>query len=173
MFSQVDLPIASDEIATPENIQQWKYLHRIIPEMKMDRIEVKTADWCKVPQSLGAPRIHFRSGWWPLCLQDKIGMVCSRTSYISSDGSYHQNRLHCNRIIVEDHATRKHHFAIWKCVKEDGISDLLKKLYAADCIVGGWTFSKSAKRSGDSIFFFNKGRDRKKGRDGVIRGRGG
>ena len=54
MFSQVDLPIASNEIATPENIQQWKYLHRIIPEMKMDRIEVKTADWCKLPQSLGA-----------------------------------------------------------------------------------------------------------------------
>ena len=62
MFSQDDLPVASDEIATPENIQQWKYLHRIIPEMKMDRIEVKTADWCKLPQSLGAPRSHFKSG---------------------------------------------------------------------------------------------------------------
>ena len=38
MFSQDDLPVASDEIATPENIQQWKYLHRIIPEMKVDII---------------------------------------------------------------------------------------------------------------------------------------
>ena len=37
MFSQDDLPAASDEISTPENIQQWKYLHRIIPKMKMDR----------------------------------------------------------------------------------------------------------------------------------------
>ena len=42
MFSQDDLPVASDEIATAENIQQWKYLHRIIPEMKMDRnLDVK------------------------------------------------------------------------------------------------------------------------------------
>ena len=51
-----------------------------------------------------------------------------------SDGS-HQNRFHRNRIIVEDHATgkrAKHHFAILKDVKEDGISDLLKKLYTAD-----------------------------------------
>ena len=35
---------------------------------------------------------------------------------------------------MEDHATRKiakHHLAIPKCVKEDGISDFLKKLYAA------------------------------------------
>ena len=37
MLSQGDLPVASDEITTPENIQQWKYLHRIIPEIKMDR----------------------------------------------------------------------------------------------------------------------------------------
>ena len=37
MFSQGDLPVASDETSTLENIQQGKYLHRIIPEMKMDR----------------------------------------------------------------------------------------------------------------------------------------
>ena len=51
-----------------------------------------------------------------------------------SDGSY-QNRFHCNRILVEDHAIGKiatHHFAIPKCVREDGITDLLKKLYAVD-----------------------------------------
>ena len=36
---------------------------------------------------------------------------------------------------MEDHAARKiakPYFAIKKCIKEDGISDLLKKLYAAD-----------------------------------------
>ena len=35
---------------------------------------------------------------------------------------------------MEDHATRKiakHYLAIPKCVKEDGISDFLKKFYAA------------------------------------------
>ena len=37
MFSEVDLPVASDETSTLENIQQGKYLHRIILEMKMDR----------------------------------------------------------------------------------------------------------------------------------------
>ena len=36
MVSQDDLPVSSGEIAIPENIQQWKYLHRI-QEMKMDR----------------------------------------------------------------------------------------------------------------------------------------
>ena len=80
-------------------------------------------------------------------------MVCSWTSYIRSDGSY-QNRLHCNRIIVEDHTTGKHHFAIRKCVKEDGISDLLKKLYAADCILGGMDFLKIGEKEGGIQFSF-------------------
>ena len=42
MFSQDDLQISSDQTATPESIQQWKCLHRIIPEMKVDRnLDVK------------------------------------------------------------------------------------------------------------------------------------
>ena len=42
MFSQDDLPVASDEIATSKNIQQWKYSHKIILQMKVDRnLDVK------------------------------------------------------------------------------------------------------------------------------------
>ena len=42
IFSQDDLLVASDEITTPENIQQWKYLDRIVLKMKMDRnLDVK------------------------------------------------------------------------------------------------------------------------------------
>ena len=36
---------------------------------------------------------------------------------------------------------------------------------------GGWTFSKLAKKGEGIQFLFNKGRDRKKGWDGIIRGR--
>ena len=37
MFSQDDIPVAANEIATPDNIKLWKYLYRIIPEMKIDK----------------------------------------------------------------------------------------------------------------------------------------
>ena len=109
-------------------------------------------------------RIHFRSGWWPLCpFKTKLGWCVVRPPISDQMGVIKTDCI-VTGIIVEDHATGKHHFAIRKCVKEDGISDLLKKLYATDCILGGWTFSKSVKRRGDSMLFFNKGRD------GVIRG---
>ena len=67
----------------------------------------------------------------PYAFQTKLGWCVLGPI---SDGSY-QNRFHFNRMIVEDHATRKiakQNFAIPKCIKKDGISDLLKKLYAAN-----------------------------------------
>ena len=90
MFSQDDLPVASDEIPTPENIQQWKYLHRIIPKMKMDRnLDVKLligANCLKAlepqevisSQSDGSYTFKVKLGW---CVVEPI-----------SDGSY-QNQL--------------------------------------------------------------------------------
>ena len=132
MFSQDDLPVASDEIATPENIQQWKYLHRIIPEMKMGRnLDVKLLIAANCPEALEPQEAISGQGDGPYAFNTKLGWCVVGPI---SDGSY-QNRFHCNRILVEDHAIGKiatHHFAIPKCVREDGITDLLKKLYAVD-----------------------------------------
>ena len=132
MFSQDDLPVASVEIATPENIQQWKYLHRIVPEMRMDRnVDVKLLIGANCLKALEPEEVISSQGDVPYAFKTKPGWCVDGTI---SDGSY-QNKSHCNRITVEDHATgkvAKHHFAIPKDVKEDRISDLLKKLYAAD-----------------------------------------
>ena len=132
MFSQGDLPVASDEIATPENTQQWKYLHRIIPEMKIDRnLDVKLLVGANCLKALEPQEVISSQGDGSYTFKTKLGWCVVGPI---SDGSY-QNRFHCNRIIVEDHATgkiAKHYFAIPKDVKEDGIIDLLKKLYATD-----------------------------------------
>ena len=132
MFSQDDLPVASDKIPTPENIYQWKYLHRIIPEMKMDRnLDVKLLICANCLKALEPQEVTSSQGDGPYAFKTKLGWCVVGPI---SDGRY-QNRFHCNRITVEDHATgkiAKHHFAIPKDVKEGGISDILKKLYAAD-----------------------------------------
>ena len=134
MFSQDDLPVASDEIATPENIQQWKYLHRIIPEMKMCRnLDVKLLIAANCPEASEPQEAISGQGDGRYAFNTKLGWCVVGPI---SDGSY-QNRFHCNRILVEDHAIGKiatHHFAIPKCVREDGITDLLKKLYAVDFV---------------------------------------
>ena len=42
MFSKNDLPVVSDEVARPGNIQQREYLQRIITEMKVNKnLDVK------------------------------------------------------------------------------------------------------------------------------------
>ena len=118
MFSQDDLPLASDEIATPENIQQWKYLHTIIPEMKMDRnLDKKLLIGPNCLKALEPQEVISSHGDGPYDFKTKLGWCVVRPI---SDGSY-QNNFHCKRIIVEDHATgkiTKHHFAIPKMLRK-------------------------------------------------------
>ena len=104
----------------------------MIPEMKMDRnLDVKLLIGTNCLKDLEPQEVISCQGDGTCAFKTKLGWCVVEPI---SDGSY-QNRFHCNRIIVEDHATRKIaklHFEIPRCVKEDGISDLLKKLYTAD-----------------------------------------
>ena len=126
MFSQDDLPVASDEVVTPENIQKCKYLHRITPEMKIDRnLDVKWLIGANCLKVMEPQEVISSQGDSPYAFKMKLGSCVVGPI---SDGRY-QKRLYCNRIIVEDHATGRiatHYF------EEDGISDLLKKLCPAD-----------------------------------------
>ena len=126
MVSQDDLPVASDEIVTPENIQKCKYLHIITPEMKIDRnLDVKQLIGANCLKVLEPQEVISSQGDSPYAFKMKLGRFLVGPI---SDGRY-QKRLYCNRIIVEDHATGRiatHYF------EEDGISDLLKKLCPAD-----------------------------------------
>ena len=132
MFSQDDLPVASDEVVTPENIQKCKYLHRITPEMKIDRnLDVKWLIGANCLKVMEPQEVISSQGDSPYAFKMKLGSCVVGPI---SDGRY-QKRLYCNRIIVEDHATGKiatHHF------EEDGISDRLKKLCPAD-FMENWT----------------------------------
>ena len=132
MLSQDDLPVEQDETFTPKNIQQWKYLHKIIPQIKMNRnSDIKLLIGANYLKVLEPQEVISSQGDDPYAFKTKFGWCVVGPI---SDGSY-QNRFHCNRIIVKDHDTRKiakHHFAILKDIEEGGIGDLLKKLYAAN-----------------------------------------
>ena len=100
--------------------------------MKMDRnLDVKLLIGANCLKALKKQEVTSSQGDDPYAFKTKLVWCIVRPI---SDGNYH-NRFHCSRTIVEDHTTgkiAKHYFAIPKCVKEDGISDLLKKLHAAD-----------------------------------------
>ena len=72
MFSQDDLQVASDEITTPENIQQWKYLHRTIPEMKINRnLEILIGTNCL--KALEPQEVISSQGDGPYAFKTKLG----------------------------------------------------------------------------------------------------
>ena len=132
MFSQDDLPVAANEIATPDNIKQWKYLHRIIPEMKIDKVlEVELLIGANCLRALEPQEVISSQYDGPYAFKTRLGWCIVGPI---TEG-YQDRRFHCNKIAVEDTSTgniSKHDFEIEKSIKENGISDLLKKLYNAD-----------------------------------------
>ena len=74
MFSQDDLPVASDETTTPENIHQWNYLHRITPEIKMDRnLHVKLLIAANCLKASEQQEVISSQGVGPYAFKTKLG----------------------------------------------------------------------------------------------------
>ena len=131
MFSQNELPTELDEIATPENIKQWEYLHRIIPEMKASgNLDIQLLIGANCLKALEPQEVVTSKGDGPHALRTKLGWCI--VGPIAEKRQ--ENRFHCNRISVKDCRTgnsSRHHFAISEC-KEEGIGDLLKRMYDTD-----------------------------------------
>ena len=129
MFSQDDLPVNANEIATPENIKQWKYLHKIIPEMKVDQqLEVGLLIGANCLRALEPQELISSQDNGPYAFRTRLGWCIVGPIKEGSQGK----KFHCNRIAVQDVSTNsisKHSFWIESNIKESGISDLLKKLY--------------------------------------------
>ena len=133
MFSQNELPTELDEIATRENIKQWKYLHRIISEMKTSgNLDVQLLIVANCLKALEPQEVITSKGDGPYTFRARLGL-----DIVSPIAEKRQeNRFYCNRISVRDCRTRnssRHHFAISE-YKKEGIGDLLKRMYDTDFV---------------------------------------
>ena len=131
VFSQDDLPAASDEIATADNIKKWEYLHKIIPKMKnFDGQDVQLLIGANCLKALEPLEVITSEGDWPHAFRSRLGWCVVGPLSERRD----EKRFYCNRISVKDCSTGRvsgHQFTVNSC-KEDGIGDLLKKLYTTD-----------------------------------------
>ena len=95
VFSQEDLPVASDEIATPENIQDWEYLHRIIPEINIDKnLDVKLLIGANCLRALEPQEVISSQGDGPYAFKTRLGWCV--VGPISN--ACYQNKFHCNGV---------------------------------------------------------------------------
>ena len=131
VFSQDNLPAASDEIATADNIQKWECLHKLIPKMKnFDGQDVQLLIGANCLKALQSLEMITSEGEGPHAFRNRLGWCVVGPLSERRD----ENRFYCNRISVKDCSTGKisgHQLTVNSC-KEDGIGDLLKKLYTTD-----------------------------------------
>ena len=74
VFSQEDLPVSSEKIATPENIRQWEYLHKIIPTMKFNGdLNVKVLIGANCLKALEPQEVISSQGDGPYAFRTRLG----------------------------------------------------------------------------------------------------
>ena len=131
VFSQDHLPAESNEIATGDNIQKLEYLHKIISKMKnFDGQDVQLLIGANCLKALEPLEVITSEGDGPYAFRSRLGWCVVGPLSERRD----ENRFYCNRISVKDCSTGKvsgHQFTVNSC-KEDGIGDLLQKLYTTD-----------------------------------------
>ena len=124
MIFQLKLKNAANEIAMPDNIKQWKYLHRIIPEMKIDKdLEVGLLIGANCLRALEPQEVISSQDDGPYAFKTRLGWCIVGPI---TEG-YQDRRFHCNKTAVEDTSTgniSKHHFEIEKSI--------IMQLYNAD-----------------------------------------
>ena len=131
-YTEKDLPVDDEDVATPEKIRKWKYLERIAGEITQgQRISIglliggncsKALEPLEViPSEQGGP-YAFKTllGW---CIVGTIGETNFDTA------------VACNRISVQDKVSNNvasHYFARETEVRDIGIEQILKKIYTAE-----------------------------------------
>ena len=73
VFSQDDLPAASDEIATADNIQKWEYLRKIIPKMNFDGEDVQLLIDANCLKALEPLEMITSEGDGPYAFRSRLG----------------------------------------------------------------------------------------------------
>ena len=96
-FSQNELPVASEEIATPERVAKWKYLNRIKDELcTSDEIEVGILIGANCPKALEPIKVISSQDNGPYAVKSRLGWCIVGPLQNSS----HQATHNCNKIWV-------------------------------------------------------------------------
>ena len=133
-YTQDELPVDPEEIATKEKIKRWKYLQPIFDSV------IQNEDITNVGLLIGAD-----------CLKaiEPIDVIKSQNGgpyayktilgwcVVGPIDQPSTNQLKCNRIAVRDAAkesTASHHFEVTNTVQEDEVKEMLQRLYFTDFV---------------------------------------
>ena len=127
-YSQQEIDVSKEEIATSERIKRWEYLHKIENQIcQKDDVKIGILIGANSAECLEPIEIIPSENGGPYALKSKLGWVIIGPLAPDSSTNHH---FACNRIIT--HQVASNHlrcFASQNPVKDTGISDLLKKLY--------------------------------------------
>ena len=127
-YTEQELPVDEQEIATPEKVKRWNYLEGIANEICSNTdISVRLLIGANCAEALEPKEVISCRKSGPYVVKTIFGWcVFGPISCSSKNG----DKVSCNRVSVEEAGL--HHFCVINEVKDTGIKDMLNKIYHAD-----------------------------------------
>ena len=131
-YSQKELPVTNEEIATPVKISKWKYLHKLKDDICCDsNVKVGILIGANCPKALEPLDFIPSQDNGPYAFKSRLGWCIVGPLQTKGQGS-----VICNKILIAhskpESSPIEHGFAVQAEIKETGIGEMLKKTYQHD-----------------------------------------
>ena len=133
-YSQVDLPVDSEEVVTAGKLEKWKYLHCIKDEVCIsDNADVGILIGANCGKALEPIKVISSQNGGPYAFQTLLGWCV--VGPIQGTPKSGKDGFNCNRILVdnsESHDPAMHCFAVKEEVADIGITEMSQRLCLRD-----------------------------------------
>ena len=132
-YTQNQLPVDTNEVATPKKLEKWKYLEAILGEIsEKDDIKLDLLIGANCVKALESIKIISSKAQGPYAYKTMLGWCV--VGPVGVNKAY-LNEMKCNNIYVHEANSIKranHHFALKGPVRETGIATMLRKMYETE-----------------------------------------
>ena len=130
-YRKPELPVDNADITQPSQLKQWKYLGHITNQLNLeDNLPVGLLIGANCVKALEPLEILQSRNEGPYDFKTRLGWCI-----VGSVNQNNKNTVSCNRIAVRQADTRQvgtHFFQVENEVRDNEISDMLKKIYNHD-----------------------------------------
>ena len=132
-YTQNQLPVDTNEVATPKKLEKWKYLEPILGEIsEKDDIQVDLLIGANCVKALEPIKVISSEAQGPYAYKTVLGWCVVGPMGVNKA---YLKEMKCNNIYVHEVNSIKranHHFALKGPVRETDIATMLRRMYEAD-----------------------------------------
>lgn len=135
-YTRNELPVSEEDIPTADKLSKWDYLKHVADEISItESISIGLLIGANCTKALEPIEVVHGKNGGPYAFRTALGWCVVGPISGKNSSSYSSFKISCNRVAVVEAGTEnvaKHYFEVKRDVKDDGIKDMLGRMYNAD-----------------------------------------